>query len=177
MSLPPQAQGSIPGGVAYPLPGRDFHPLEAPDFPWRTVDGVEHFRHSTLGDFVLLGRDPQRSLPTIRFWNVSSTRGLRPVRSAMHPAMQILQIPLEIRLVVLPCHSINPRCGVSAKRQKRVVQPVEGDVVKERAESLVLVPFCSYTHTVQRTEHAQSPALCPGHGVLARALGIAIYLF
>jgi hypothetical protein len=31
-------------------------------------------------------------------------------------------------------------------------------------------PLCSYTHTVQRTGHAQSPALCPGRGILARVL-------
>src|ERR1700730_13384131 len=41
MSLPPSAQGSIPGGVASPLPVRDFHPLEAPDFPWRTNEIIE----------------------------------------------------------------------------------------------------------------------------------------
>ena len=37
---------------------------------------------------------------------------------------------------MLPCNPIDTRRGVSADRQKRVVQPVEGDVVKERARRL-----------------------------------------
>jgi len=40
MSLPPFAQGSIPGGVAGPLPVREFHPLEAPSFAWRAEVGA-----------------------------------------------------------------------------------------------------------------------------------------
>src|SRR5437899_6445177 len=35
MSLPPSAQGSIAGGVAFPLPVRESHPLEAPSLAWR----------------------------------------------------------------------------------------------------------------------------------------------
>jgi hypothetical protein len=31
--------------VAFPLPVRDFHPLEAPSFAWRTIDCIEHFDH------------------------------------------------------------------------------------------------------------------------------------
>src|SRR5215831_11507803 len=36
MSLPPCAQDSVPSEVACLLPGREFHPLEAPGFAWRT---------------------------------------------------------------------------------------------------------------------------------------------
>ena len=122
---------------------RDFHPLKTPSFAWRSVDGIEHFHHRTLEDFVLQGRDPQWPLPAIRFWNVGSTRGLGSIRSAVHPCVQILQISLKVHPVVLPCHSIDTRRGVSVDRQVRVVQAVEGDVVKERAESLVLVPFAA----------------------------------
>src|SRR5439155_18713732 len=35
MSLPPSGQGSIAGGVAFPLPVRQSHPLEAPSLAWR----------------------------------------------------------------------------------------------------------------------------------------------
>src|SRR3569833_3254743 len=131
-------------------------------------DGAEHFRHSTLENFVLQGHDPQWPSPAIRFRNVCSPRGLCPVRSAMHTAVQTLKISLKVCLVVLPCHSVYSRCSVPVDRQERVAQPFDGDVVKERAESLVLVPFCCYAHTNQRIRHAQSPALCPGRVLQAR---------
>src|SRR3569833_553958 len=133
-------------------------------------DGAEHFRHSTLENFVLQGHDPQWPSPAIRFRNVCSPRGLCPVRSAMHTAVQTLKISLKVCLVVLPSHSVYSRCSVPVDRQERVAQPFDGDVVKERAESLVLVPFCCYAHTIQRIRHAQSPALCPGRVLLARVL-------
>src|ERR1700678_1767903 len=41
MSSPPQAQGSIPGGAAYPLPVRELHPLEAPGLAWRTEASLD----------------------------------------------------------------------------------------------------------------------------------------
>src|SRR5581483_9653910 len=118
------------------------------------VDGAEHFRHGTLENLVLQGHDPQWPLSAIRFRNVCSSRRLCSVRSAMHPTVQILEMTLQVCLVVLPCHSVYSRCSVSVYGQKRVAQPFDGDVVKERAESLVLVPFCCRAHTVQRIRHA-----------------------
>jgi len=47
------------------LPVRDFHPLEAPDFPWRTDDVVQVLAASDLDlspARVLPAQQPQRSM-------------------------------------------------------------------------------------------------------------------
>src|SRR5271170_2518333 len=53
MSSPPRAQGSIPGGAAYPLPGRELHPLEAPGLAWRTEAGLDIRVKDGLGRVLL----------------------------------------------------------------------------------------------------------------------------
>src|SRR5215469_9416284 len=104
---------------SFSLPGREFHPLEAPGLAWRTekaadvcvhhvvhlllqkrirqrvqrimlatsraetigesqkvflVDLVEDGDHGLLHNFVLQGRDPQGTLPSIFFLYVHSSR-------------------------------------------------------------------------------------------------------
>src|SRR5437867_12080326 len=49
MSLPPSAQGSIAGGVAFPLPVRESHPLEAPSLAWRAEVGTDIQLKNILG--------------------------------------------------------------------------------------------------------------------------------
>lgn len=34
--------------------------------------------------------------------------------------MQLLQVALQVRLVVLPCHSVHPGCGTALERQERL---------------------------------------------------------
>src|SRR6516162_3382809 len=53
------------------------------------VNLVEDGGHGVLDDFVLKTRDSQRTLPSIFFLYVHSSRRQRSVRSAMDPAMKI----------------------------------------------------------------------------------------
>jgi hypothetical protein len=114
----------------------------------RLVDGVEHFRHGSLDYLVFESRDAERPLATIRFRNVGSTRRLCSVRSALHPRVQILEISLELRLVVIPRYTVNARGCIPLDRQECLSQSFDGDVVQERVESLFLVPNCNLSHTV-----------------------------
>ena len=44
--------------------------------------------------------------------------------------MQVLEVALQSRLVVLPCHAIYPGGGTALERQERVPQPIDRDVVQ-----------------------------------------------
>ncbi len=56
-----------------------------------------------------------------------------------------------------------------------LAHPFDRHMVKERAESLVLISLRCLPHTLQRTAHTHSPALRPGHGLLARVLLVKLH--
>ena len=53
------------------------------------VNLIEDGHHGLLDNLVLQRRDAQRTLPSIGFRNVHSSRRLRPVRTTMYAAVQI----------------------------------------------------------------------------------------
>ena len=57
-----------------------------------------------------------------RLGNEPSPDGQRPISAAMNPCMQVLEGALHPRLVVLPCHAINPGGGTALERQECVPQ-------------------------------------------------------
>ena len=83
------------------------------------VDGVEHHDACALDDLVFQSGDRQRPLSTIRLRYVRPARWLRPIRSSVDPSMQILELALEVRLVVLPRHPIHAGGGFALERVER----------------------------------------------------------
>jgi hypothetical protein len=67
----------------------------------------------------------------------------------MDPCMQIEEVALQTHLVVLPCHTVNPRSGTALERQERFPQQIDCDVVQQRSELLLLPLPCSVPYTVQ----------------------------
>jgi hypothetical protein len=67
----------------------------------------------------------------------------------MDSRVQVEEVALQPRLVVLPCHAINPGGGTALERQERVPQQVGRDVVQQRGELLLLPLPCSDPYTVQ----------------------------
>src|SRR6266853_5204054 len=53
------------------------------------VNLVENGHRGLLNKLVLQRRDAQRTLPPVRLRNIDSPRGLCPIRSTVHPAVQI----------------------------------------------------------------------------------------
>src|SRR6266446_2421925 len=93
------------------------------------VDRVEHRDHRPLNDLVFQSGDPQRALFAIRLQYEPSPDGHRPVRATMDPCVQVLKVALQVRRVVLPCHTVYPRCGTTLERHERIPKFVDRDVV------------------------------------------------
>src|SRR6266566_3245011 len=131
------------------------------------VDRVQQRDYRPLDDLVLQGSDRERALPAVWLRYVYSPAWPRPIRSASDPIVQIFEIALEVRLVVLPRQPVHARCRVHIEFVEHVLKKIDADVVEERDE-LLLLPFpCDFPYALQRMWHA-GLALCTGHGLLAR---------
>jgi site-specific DNA recombinase len=115
----------------------------------RLIYLIENGHHSLLNDFVFQRRDSQRALPPIGFRYVDPSRGLSPVRSTMHAAVQISQQTFQPRLILLPCHSVHSRRGVPLQCVKAVPQQIDRHMVKQGREPFLLSCLCCLTHTAQ----------------------------
>src|SRR5580658_8478478 len=71
-------------------------------------DCVENPPHRVLNDFVLQRRDTQWPLPAIGFWDIDSSRWLRPIGSTMNPAVEVLQSLLQALSIFFPRHPVHP---------------------------------------------------------------------
>src|SRR5712671_5571003 len=74
--------------------------------------------------------------------------------------MQILDPEFEVRLVVLPRHTIHTGGGFALKRVERRPERIDTDMVEERGELLLLPLPCGSPYAAQRLGHA-SPAPRP----------------
>src|SRR5207302_730455 len=84
------------------------------------------------------------------------------------PLREVREMRLEGLAVVPPRLAIHARGRVSLQREVRCPQALDVvDVVQERREPHLLVPFRNLTYPLQRTERA-NPALRPGRVLLAR---------
>ena len=115
---------------------------------------VEGGDHGLLDDLVLQRRDPQWTLPPIGLLNVNPSRWLGPVCAAMHPAVQVNQVFLQIGLILLPPCAIDPGCSFSLEGIKAFPQLIDGQVVKECGEPHLLIFPCCFPHTRQPLGHA-----------------------
>jgi hypothetical protein len=75
------------------------------------IDLIEDCDHGLLNNLVLQCRDPQRSLPTVRFRNIHPSRWLRSIGAAVNLAVQIGEPTFQPGLILLPRDAIHPRSG------------------------------------------------------------------
>jgi len=88
--------------------------------------------------------------------------------------VEVLEIGLEARLVILPCHPVHARSGLALEREERRPECVDVEMVKKRGEPLFLPLPCSLPYAAQRLGHAL-PALGPVRALLVRvSLGPAL---
>ncbi len=120
------------------------------------VDHVQHLHERPLKDLVLQRGDTKRPKPPVRFRDEHSPGRLRPVTPRMNPVAQILKVPLEIRPVVLPRHTVHPRRGFWADRPIRRPKAFDIDIVQERSEPCFPILSCRSAHTIQITWRAGS---------------------
>ena len=133
------------------------------------VNLVEDRHYRLLNDLVLQSCNTQGTLPSISFRNVGSLGRLRSIRPSMDSAMQVRQLLIQVRLVLLPGHAIYSGRSVPLQRVEAAPQQLGRDVVEQRGEPRPLVPTCCFTHTEQVARRA-GPALRPGRGRLPDVL-------
>ena len=133
------------------------------------VNLIEDRHYGLLNDLILQGCDAQGTLPSIGFRNVGSLGRLRSIRPSMDSAMQICQLLIQVRLVLLPRHAIDSGCSIPLQGVEAVPQQIDGDVVEQRGEPRPLIFTCCLTHTEQVAQLAD-PALSPGRGRLLDVL-------
>ena len=81
--------------------------------------------------------------------------------------MEILEIALEVRLVVLPGHPVDSSGGFAFERVESCRERVDVDMVEKRGEPLLLPLPCGLPYAVQRLGHAR-PGLRPVRALLIR---------
>src|SRR6516164_7483889 len=65
-------------------------------------------------------------------------------------SVEVLEVGLEVRLVVLPCHPVHARSGLALEREERRPECVDVEMVEKRGEPLFLPVPCSLPSAAQR---------------------------
>src|SRR2546426_731468 len=132
------------------------------------IDRVQNRDDGALDELVFQRGNPERPLPPVRLRDVRSPDRLRSVRPSLEPSGQVLEMLFQPLSVVLPRHAIDARRRVSLQRVVRGAQPLDVvDVVQERREPLLPVPFGCLAHPLERARRA-CPARCPERDTLRR---------
>src|SRR5258708_7591922 len=133
------------------------------------VDRIQNACHGLLDDFVLQHRYAQRTLPPVAFQDVHSPGGLRSIRSPMHPVVQVPYSVLHSFRILFPGHLVHACRRASFDAIEAFAQQVNGQMMQQCGE-LLLLPFlgCS-THALQSLGHALA-ALCRSHVWLSDVL-------
>jgi hypothetical protein len=71
------------------------------------VNLIEDRDHGLLNNLVLQRRDPQRTLPSVRFRYVDSPRRLRSISAAVNPAVQINKPIFQPGFILPPRNAIH----------------------------------------------------------------------
>src|SRR5919106_2093102 len=130
----------------------------------RLVDGVQHLHYRALDDLVLQRGDAERPLPAVRLGDVLPPGRLRPVGAPLYASMQIREVGLEVRLVLVPGDAVDARCGFALQLVKRKAQQVDVHMVQERRQPDLLIPPCGATYAVHCLGYA-----CPALGLVRAA--------
>src|SRR5260370_40978214 len=85
----------------------------------------------------------------------------------MNPRMQVFELAPEVRFVGLPVQSVQAGRSVILQIEERIFEQIDGDVVQERGEPLLLPFLCRLTYAVQTVGRA-CPARCPERAALFR---------
>ena len=84
------------------------------------IDVVEDGDHRVLDDLVFQCGDPERTLPSVAFLDVDPSRWKRPIRAAMHPAVQIGKPTFQPGFIRLPRHPIHASSSFAFQRTEAV---------------------------------------------------------
>src|SRR5260370_23952486 len=78
----------------------------------------------------------------------------------MDSVVEVVQPPLRSLLILLPRHPVHSRRSRSLQGVVAVPQQIDGHMVQQRGEPLLLIPAGCFPHTSESLGHA-FPTLCP----------------
>src|SRR6185437_6080805 len=84
------------------------------------IDVIEDGDYRVLDDLVFQCGDPERTLPPVAFLDVDPSRWKCPIRTSMHPAVQVGKPTLQPGFILLPCHPIHAGCSLALQRAEAV---------------------------------------------------------
>jgi hypothetical protein len=88
------------------------------------IDRIEYLHRSTLDNFILQRRDPERPLSSIFFLDELTPRGQRPIGAAVNASMQIHKLGFQVLPVLVPRRAIHSRRRISLKLEIRRPQQI-----------------------------------------------------
>src|SRR5437660_11575209 len=103
---------------------------------------VEDRHHSLLNYFVLQCCDAQRTLPPVSFRNKDSPRRFCPIRSTVHPAVQIDESILKPGFILLPRYAVYSGRSLTLKRVEAVSESSNVEMVEQSGERFLLSFLC-----------------------------------
>src|SRR5258708_6720397 len=83
---------------------------------------IEDRHHGLLNNFVLQRRDAQRTLPPVGLRYKDSSRRFCPIRSTVHPAVQIDKSILKPGFILLPRYAVYSGRSFTLKRVEAVAE-------------------------------------------------------
>src|SRR5215213_12015610 len=92
----------------------------------------------------------ERPLPAVGLGDVLPPRRLRPVPAAYHAAMQVADVGIERRRVLVPRHPIDAGSSLRLEPMEGPGQQVRRQVVHQRGEPFPLVPLRRFPYAGQR---------------------------
>lgn len=117
--------------------------------PGSFIDTIQDRDQCLLNNLVLQAGYPQSALLSIRFGIIGSLQRLRPVGTPLGSAVKVAQACLHFRSIWLPRHPVHSRRSLLLQFAIAGPQQIDRDMVKQGAETHLLVLACSFLHTVQ----------------------------
>ena len=125
------------------------------------IDRVHHLDRRALDELIFQRGDAQRPLPPVSLRDVRPLDRLRSIRPPLEPFGEVREVHLEGLPVLPPRLPVHARGRIPLQRVVRSLQALAVvDVVQERREPHLLVPFSHFPYPLQRTGGA-GPTLCP----------------
>ena len=124
------------------------------------VDGVQHLGHRPLDNFVLKRGYAERPLATVAFRDIRAAHRLGPVLPAVDPVVQMPEIALQLLLVVLHRHPIDPGTGCASLPPECPFERGDVDVMQQCREPCLTRSSGRLIHTPEVRQQGL-PAQCP----------------
>src|SRR5687768_4162282 len=94
------------------------------------VDCIQHLDDRPLDDLVLQRGDAERPKPPVRLRDECSARRLCSVRPSMQSRVELSEVLLELHLVLLPRHTVDPSGRRLLQSEERAPKQIDADVMK-----------------------------------------------